>query len=256
MTAIKPGAVRTWYSELVASGRKTTAPRVYGFARSVMSTAVRDGLLPTNPVEIRGAQNATTGRETTPPTDAELAIIESMMPPNLRAALLIAAWGGLRFGELTELRGSDLVVDDDMIRIRITRAVTRTSAGFVVGKPKSKAGIRDVPPTPAITTAILDHLENYSEPGDDGLLFPSKNRSRWTHMGEPELNRSGWYAARAAADRDDLPWHGLRHFDHTKYAIAGATDEELQAREGHPRLPSRLATSTPPLTAPQSWHDA
>ncbi|GMA96919.1 putative prophage phiRv2 integrase [Pseudolysinimonas kribbensis] len=254
LASMKASTVRDWYSELIASGRKTTASRAYGFARSVMATAVRDGLVANNPVEVRGAQNATTGRETVPPTDAELAIIEANMPPQLRAALLIAAWGGLRFGELTELRRRDLIHDDDLIRIRITRAVTRTTSdGFVVGKPKSRAGIRDVALPPSITSDVLDHLRDYAEPGEDGLLFPSKNGG---HMGEPELNRSGWYAARAAAGRDDLPWHGLRHYGLTKYAIAGATTRELQDRGGTRPRPPRSAISTPPPTGLPSWPGA
>ncbi len=39
--------------------------------------------------------------------------------------------------------------------------------------------------------------------------------------------------ARAAAGRDDLTWHDLRHTGATLAAQVGATTAELQARLGH-----------------------
>ena len=60
----------------------------------------------------------------------------------MRLMVLLAAWCGLRFGELTELRRSD--VDLKNGRIKIRRAVVRVDGKAIVGTPKSDAGTRDV----------------------------------------------------------------------------------------------------------------
>jgi integrase len=230
LAAMTPAKVRAWYSELVGTGRKTTAARAYGLLRSVMQTAVLDGLLTVNPCSIRGAQNASTGRKVEPPTMAELAIIEATMPDHLRAAVGIAAWGALRYGELTELRRRDVLQDGDTVLIRVERAVTRVPGmGFHVGPPKSAAGVRVITMPPQVSRVILNHLDYYAAPGEGGLLFPARNGG---HLAESTFIRS-WYPARAAAGREDMPWHALRHFGLTRYAQTGATLAEIQARAGH-----------------------
>lgn len=64
------------------------------------------------------------------------------MPEPYRLMVLLGAWCALRFGELTELRRSD--VDTKGGRLRIRRGVVHLPGGFVVGTPKSEAGVRDV----------------------------------------------------------------------------------------------------------------
>ena len=66
----------------------------------------------------------------------------SNMPERHRLMVLLAAWCGLRFGELTELRRSDLDLKNGRIRVR--RAVVHVDGVAVVGTPKSDAGTRDV----------------------------------------------------------------------------------------------------------------
>jgi integrase len=65
------------------------------------------------------------------------------LPGRYRLMALMAAWCALRFGELAELRRSDIDVKNATIRVR--RGVVRTSAGRKVKDPKSQAGKRDVP---------------------------------------------------------------------------------------------------------------
>ena len=77
-----------------------------------------------------------------PASLAELEALVAAMPERYKVMTLIAAWCGLRFGELTELRRKDVDVKAGVIKVR--RAVTRVEGEFVVGTPKSDAGVRDV----------------------------------------------------------------------------------------------------------------
>jgi integrase len=57
--------------------------------------------------------------------------------------VLILAYTGLRFGELTGLNVED--VDVGARRIRVRRSITQVGGRLVEGNPKSDAGRRSVP---------------------------------------------------------------------------------------------------------------
>lgn len=235
LSAISTEAVRTWYSGLITAGTKTQAARAYELLKSILTTAVTDGRIKTNPCQIRGAASASTGKKTTPPTAAELQKMVDAMPDRYKAAIVMAAWTGVRFGELTELRRKDIEVltegDETTIVVKVSRGVTQvTGQGFVVGPTKSEAGVRAIVLPPHVNAAVLDHLKKHVGNFPSSLLFPASDGA--AHLAQSTFYRH-WDVARAAARRPDLPWHGLRHYGATRAAIAGATLKELQSRLGH-----------------------
>jgi integrase len=142
---------------------------------------------------------------------------------------LLAAWCGLRFGELTELRRKDIDLANGVIHVR--RAVTRVAGGFIVGTPKSDAGVRDVAVPPHLVPMLREHLSRNITGGREGLLFPAVgNPTR--HLAPASLYRV-FYPARQAAGRPDLRWHDLRHTGAVLAASTGASLAELMARLGH-----------------------
>lgn len=236
LASITPGVVRTWRSDLLDTGRKTQTARAYGLLNAIMATALADGLIAATPCTVKGGQSTTTGRKVLPPTDAELDTIIAAITLRFRALVLLAAWGGLRYGEATELRRKDLTVtqNDDgqvtLIRVRVERAAIHTGGRFHVGPPKSAAGIRTVALPPHVSAAILAHLEDHTGRFPDSLLFPAADGS--SHLSESTFVRY-WYPARAAAGRPDMPFHALRHYAGTAYAQTGATLRETMTRLGH-----------------------
>ncbi|WP_168627353.1 site-specific integrase [Cryobacterium sp. BB307] len=234
---ITPAVVRTWRTDLLDTGRKTQTSRAYGLLNAIMGTAVSDGLIALNPCTIKGGQSTNTGRKVLPPTDAELDTILDTITPRFRALVLVAAWGGLRYGEATELRRKDVTITRDdsgevsLIRVRVDRAVTHTSdAGFQVGPPKSEAGIRTVALPPHTNGELLAHLEEHTGRFPDSLLFPAADGS--SHLGQSTFTKH-WYPARRAAGREDMPFHALRHYAGTRYAQTGASLRETMTRLGH-----------------------
>lgn len=241
MSAIKTADVKRWELGQSKTGKATQTARAYSLLKSIFAEAVEvDRVLESNPCNLRGAASATTGRKVEPPTDLELDLIEAAIAPRYKAAVAIAAWGPLRYGELTELRRKDLDIvraDDGevvSILINVTRAVTHTTGvGYVVGKTKSAAGVRSVHMPRRTFAAILTHLAEHTEPGAESLLFPPTNpTATTTHLAQSTFVKH-YYPARAAAGREDMPWHALRHHGGTKAAQTGATLKEIQARLGH-----------------------
>ncbi|MGO0578116.1 tyrosine-type recombinase/integrase [Ornithinimicrobium panacihumi] len=225
--SITPEAVRDWHAR-TGTGTPTLRAHCYSLLRAILTTAVQDGLLPANPCHIRGAGNAKTVHKIRPASVAELEALVSAMPERYQVMTLLAAWCGLRFGELTELRHKDVDLSLGVLRVR--RAVSRVDGEYVVGAPKSDAGVRDVAVPPHLIPALRNHLHSLAK-GRDTLLFPAAGDSS-RHLAPASLYRV-FYRARAEAGRPDLRWHDLRHTGAVLAAQTGATLAELMGRLGH-----------------------
>jgi len=223
---ITPTEVRRWYSGLGAA-TPTARAHAYGLLRAILATAVSDDLIAANPCHIRGAGSTTRAHKIKPASLVELSALVAAMPERHRTMTLIAAWCGLRFGELAELRRRDVDLAAGVLRIR--RGVVRAAGEVIVGTPKTAAGIRDVAIPPHLIPTVEAHLAEHAAPGRDGLLFPAANGG---HLAPSTLYRS-FYAARAEAGRPDLRWHDLRHTGAVLAASTGATLAELMGRLGH-----------------------
>ena len=231
---LTPAIVRQWHAR-TALDRPTYRAHAYQLLRTICASAVSDDILVANPCRIRGAGQAKRVSKTEPATLEELATIVDAMPERYRLMVLLAAWCGLRFGELTELRGKDIDTKRGVIKLR--RAVVWVDGKAVVTTPKSAAGTRDVNIPPHLLPAVREHLLRHGV-GRDGLLFPAA-RDPGAHMRPATLTKV-YYPARGKAGRPDLRFHDLRHSGATMAAAAGASLAELMARLGHSTVSASL----------------
>ena len=225
--AITPHKVRAWHTGL-GTGTPTLRAHAYALLRTILGDAVHDGEIAANPAHIRGAGAAKRVHRIKPATLPELEELTKAMPEKYRLMVLLAAWCGLRFGEITELRRKDIDTTNGMIHVR--RAVVRVDGGFVVGTPKSEAGTRDVNLPPHLLPMLREHLGSSITGGRNGLLFPAADGA--THL-QPSTLYKVFYPARDKAGRPDLRFHDLRHTGAVLAAQTGATLAELMARLGH-----------------------
>jgi integrase len=223
---ITPTLVRSWYATLDPATPVMRA-HTYALLRTILKTAEADDLITNNPARIRRAGSARRSVQIRPATLPELDVIIEAMPARLALMVQLAAWCGLRFGELAELRRADV---DPVARVlHIRRGVTRIAGGYSVGDPKSAAGIRDVAFPRHLLPAVTGHLAEHTGPAPCALLFPGQQGG---HLAPSSLY-GHWYPAREAAGRPDLRFHDLRHTGATLAAAAGATMAELMRRLGH-----------------------
>ena len=223
---VRVSDVRTWWNALPVN-RPTWRAHAYRLLRAALNTAVDDELIRDSPCRIRGAGSSQRKREVRPASVAELDAIVDNMPDRYKAAVLVAAWCAIRFGELVELRRSD--VDLKNGRIHVRRAAVRTGGRVVVGPPKTAAGIRTVNVPPHVLPVLREHLHQRIT-GSNGLVFPAADGI--SHLDRSTIGRY-FKRARAVAGRPDLRWHDLRHTGAVLAAQAGATLAELQSRLGH-----------------------
>jgi len=221
-------SVDRWYAK-TATDAPTVRAHAYSLLRTILETArKRDRLIDVNPCEIVGAGSTERKSKTRPATFAEIDTIVSEMPERLAPMILLATWCALRFGELVELRRSDVNIQDGVIHVR--RGAVRVRGGWDVGPPKSEAGIRDVTIPPHVLPAIKAHLTSeHVGPAKDALLFPPQRGERL----QPSTLDRHFDKARTKAKRPDLRFHDLRHTGATLAAQTGATLAELMVRIGH-----------------------
>ncbi len=227
LKALTASEVAAWYAGLPRD-RPTLRAHAYSLLRTIYRAATDEDLVAVNPCRVRGGGTTRRKVQIRPASLAELEALAAAMPARLRLAVLLAAWCGLRFGELAELRRQDLDLTNQVVHVR--RGVTFTAEGAHVGTPKSEAGKRDVAIPPHLLPAIREHLARHVDPARAALLFPAADGIG--HLRPSTLYRS-YYPARKAAGRPDLRFHDLRHTGAVLAASTGASLAELMARLGH-----------------------
>jgi integrase len=225
--ALTPEMVEDWHASL-DPGTPTYRAHAYSLLRTLMGWAVEKRHATANPCQIRGAGNVKRRRNVRPATLEELSTVVEAMPTKYRPMTLLAAWGALRFGELTELRRRDLDLEHGIVRVR--RGVVRADGQVIVGDPKSEAGSRDVAIPPHLVPALAAHMDKMTDHSPGALLFPAADGV--SHLA-PSTLYSSFYRARDVAGRPDLRWHDLRHTGAVLAAQTGATLAELMGRLGH-----------------------
>jgi integrase len=225
---LDPLAVRAWLASMEAAGvGDSTRAKSYRLLSRILGQAVEAGYLSRNPCAVRGAASepATEMRFATVAQVAELA---EAVPPRFKALVLVAAYTGLRWGELAGLRAKRV----DLLHRRITVAeqLTETRGAFAFAPPKTAAGLRTVTLPQVAAEALAEHLATYAEPGPDGLVFPAARRGP---LRRSNFTRRVWDPATRAVGVEGLRFHDLRHTAATLAVAAGASTRELMARMGH-----------------------
>lgn len=234
---ILPHDVRAWHGQLGRSGLHVNSrSNVYRLFRSIMTSAVEDGLLPVNPVAIRGTSKE---RITERPllTWDDVGALADAIDPRFQAFVWTAAASGLRFGELSGLTVGNL--DVERCSITVSQALSSGRGyGPRLGEPKSASAYRSVVVPRIIPDRVVDHMVRFevgvSEP--NALIFTSTkcrpliNRYFWSH----------WDGARTTVDLDGIRFHDLRHLAGTEAASAGGSLREVMARMGHSKPAASL----------------
>jgi integrase len=162
-------AVRAWLAKLEREGvGASTRAKSYRLLSRILGTAVESGYLARNPCTIRGAA-AEPAPEMRFATVAEVAALAEAIPPRFRALVLVAAYTGLRWGELAGLR----VKRVDLLHRRITVAeqLLEVRGRLAFGPTKTGAGLRTVTlPTVAAEAGRAPERLCRGRPGRAGVL--------------------------------------------------------------------------------------
>jgi len=221
--------VRSWRGTLLKSHlSENSVAKVYRLFRTIMSTAVEDGLIRANPVKLKGAAREKVHKRPEL-TFGHVVRLADVIDPGYSALVWAAATSGLRYGELTALRRCDVDLDGGQIHVKRSLSYVK-GVGSVFGPPKTESGERIVALDSTTLEILAGHMDTFTEPDRNALVFRSVK-------GSPLLNRyfqPSWDRAKRNAHVDpEVRFHDLRHLAGTTAASAGASTKEIMARLGH-----------------------
>ncbi|MCA2255698.1 site-specific integrase, partial [Mycobacterium intracellulare] len=224
--------VNRWHSKLLPDN-PTRRSHAYGLLHAICASAVESDLLTKNPCVIKRAMNTSRKREPVLLTVGEVkAIADAIKPDRFKAMVLLSAWCGTRFGEITELRRKD--ISDDFVTVTVSRGVrhARAEDGSRCWVDTTKTGkSRTVVIPNHIRADVKHHLDVFVDADPNALLF-GPTRSGVCHLSQ-NVFREALNAACKSAGRETVNVHALRHFAATMAARVGGTVAEVQNRLGH-----------------------
>lgn len=242
--SLTPAAVRAWFSKL-DNTKPTRNAHAYGVLSMICNTAVRDGLLDKTPCQVVGALKVTPRKQVRILSTVQLHAVADKLASDDKTApygalVLLAAWCGLRFGEVTELRRRDIEPDASVLylsRAVVHRAVKDDATQRCkISTTKGKETVRTVTVPPHIRPALVDHLATHVQPGPDALLFAPDRGG--CHLNDKVFNTALKEAA-ACVDRSDISAHDLRRFAGTQNAAVGSLRDNMN-RLGHKTVDASL----------------
>lgn len=227
--------VRAWRSQLLDDGLgPSTVAKAYRLLKSILSTAVDDGIIARNPCRIRGAGQEHPDERPVLPLDLVVALADAI-DPRYRALVLLAVFASMRWGELMALRVSDLNLDRGVVRV--ARSISELPQGVRVLKaPKTPAGLREIALPTFMRDELTAHLATFAEPGPDGRVFVGPYGATPSNSNF----RSIWVRAQKKVGISGIHFHDLRHTGNHFASLAGASTKELMGRMGHSSMRAAL----------------
>ncbi|MFF4662006.1 tyrosine-type recombinase/integrase [Streptomyces sp. NPDC001282] len=252
-----------------------TQKKVLELLNMMLRDAVRDQRIPFNPgehVQVTASPPARHPDDLKPPTREQYALIRQNLPEYYRPLAVFLEETGMRWGEATALRRCHVDLDTDIVKVR---EVVIDDDGRLMRQaaPKTAAGFRVVPLTPAAVGAVQTMIEKWNpaeteSPIESGmhpeeLIFRSprsgeKRRVR-NEAGEPVevtvegvLNRNNFKRVWLPAIKDagiarlvknqetgrNEWWprvHDYRHALATRLHAAGVSEKDVQLVLGQKR---------------------
>src|SRR5664279_3462663 len=174
LASITQADIDRWYHGLPAA--PTMRSHAYSLLKAIYRTAVTRKLVEESPVDVEGATARATAKDVTLLTVAQVQALSDAMPPRHRLLILLAAWCGLRFGELTALRRRDIDLAEETITVE--QAAVTVSGQRLITTPKSAAGHRTIYLPPHLTEDVRQHLAIFTPTGAAALVSQAMKASR------------------------------------------------------------------------------
>ncbi len=227
--AITPDDVRDYWTRL------RLGPGALRNVRQLLSkglnAAIHEGIRDDNPM-VRAAIRAPAKDrqvEVVPLTVAEVErLAEAAVTPRDRLMILVAAYGGLRAGEVGGLRVEDVDFDRCQLRLR-QQVIYARGVGPIVAPLKTRAARRTVPIPSSVAEELRAFIDTTPPAPDGRLFFGNGDGAGLTHVA---VNHVVQRAAKRAGMRP-VNAHQLRHTAVSLLIDDGANPLAIQAFVGH-----------------------
>lgn len=213
--------------------------------KSILNDAVTDGIIVKNPAagvkQLKVDEKASDTRHRALTEEEQELFMQEAKNEWLYELLAFLLCTGMRVGEATALTWQD--VDNKNNVVHITKTVSRTEEGkYMIGTPKSKTGIRDIPINKAIKDILKSQREKQVTLHDNvvgmsqkifenycgGMVYNASVNKAITNTLK-RINKEKKYIEHFSA-------HALRDTFATRYIEQGGSPQVLKTILGHSTL--------------------
>lgn len=217
----------------------STVRNVLAPLRACLATAVREGLIRSNPAREVDLPHRPTAEDSEEEVRAmsrgELENLLALLPEDWRLFFRFLGSTGLRVSEAIALQWRHLELDGLSPHAKVRRGLVRGR----MEPPKSRHGRRDVPLDHGLAHALTEQRRASDWPGDDELVFPAGNGSA---LMPGNVRRR---VLKPAAELAGVPWVGFHAFRHTCASLLfkeGRNAVQVQRWLGHHSAAFTLST--------------
>jgi integrase len=232
---IKHTEVQSWVSKMAKDGKSASVVyRAFGILKGIYDNAVKDRLINRVPTQDINLPAKVKKPHLYLTVDQVLNLADKC--GRYRTLILTLGFCGLRWGEATGLRISDLNFKRG--RITISKSATYVGGSIELGTPKNNK-VREVPMPRIVRLALLKEIEGRKP---DDLVFTDENGGYVRQQSVGKGHR-GWF--RKGLEEAGLPLlkpHDLRHTAASVAVSSGASVKVVQRMLGHSSAAMTLDT--------------
>jgi integrase len=218
--------------QLRAGGRSLAMRRkIITSLKTLLAFAQKRALVAQNvagPVKVTGGDRSDKGplREGVDyPSRAQMKLLMDTATPRWRPLLVVAMFTGMRASELRGLPWSDVDLDGGVIHVR-----QRADAWSTIGKPKSRAGARDIPLAPIVVNTLREWKPSCPASKSD-LVFPNGYGNAESIQ---NIYKRFWTPVQEKCGLPHYGFHSLRHVAASLFiAYLAWTPKRVQEVMGH-----------------------
>jgi integrase len=229
---IQTQQIETWRAKELEREVYRQTNSAYKHLKQLMNYALEKRWITANPCTLKRA-GVYKSQQPIIPSTQQVELMLEIAPEPLKTLIAIASEGGLRKGELLELRRKDIdlkpVKGSRAVLVKVSRSVQWVKGKPVSKSPKSSNGVRGVLLPDQASELLRAHMRRV-DINPEALLF-TRGADPLEHFGQFQL-RTLWDKVKTQAGYQGR-FHSLRAYHLTQYAITGATTKELQDRAGH-----------------------
>jgi integrase len=232
--------IESWVAAMTADLAASTIRTRFANIRAVIRAAIADRYLTHDVTKgVRLPRTRKVAAAMRIPTTEQVGLVIRAAEPQFAALIALCAFAGLRLGEASAVKLSDV----DFLRreLHVRRQVQfKTGDGRAEIRAPKYGSERTVYAPEGLVTLLAEHVRRFRPGTDpDRWLFPGgRDESQPIHVG---MVSRGWAAAR---DRAGISYrlHDLRHFYASGLIRAGCDVVTVQRSLGHSSATTTLAT--------------
>lgn len=212
--SIKPSELLQWQNNLLENLSFKSVINIRIIFNGIFEDAYRDELIPKNPFSLIKAPKNIAKRENEPFTKEEIFKILDSTPDKIKLFFAIGFFTGMRTGEITALKWTDIDLDSKIIQVRATR-----NKGIET-TPKTKSSIRDVD----ILDVLIPYIKNHLKYKTDDSKYVFTSRLNKPYHSAIKISTTYW---KKILEKVNISYRNLYQMRHTFASMMISSGEDI-----------------------------